>query len=192
MCFVVKDSGKAESGNNKLKLTHKQIAESALFLAIALALSQIKAFQMPQGGSVSLIPIPVIILAARHGFKLGLLSSLILGGILMMISTHRLVNVPQFLLDYPVAYMFLALAGLPEFTSAKKASVITIATCLLRLIPHTAAGMLILYTSSWTAAFWGSFAYNLSHVLPESIVCGIIIYFLYKTDENLLKRQKAA
>ncbi|WP_192872088.1 energy-coupled thiamine transporter ThiT, partial [Streptococcus suis] len=47
------------------------LAEVAIFSAIALVFDKIPLFTMPQGGSVSLVMLPILLLALRHGLGVG-------------------------------------------------------------------------------------------------------------------------
>ncbi len=49
------------------------LAEVAIFSAIALVFDKIPLFTMPQGGSVSLVMLPILLLALRHGLGVGFL-----------------------------------------------------------------------------------------------------------------------
>ena len=58
----------------------KKIAEAADMLAVATVLSLIKILDLPYGGSVTIAcMLPVVIIAYRHGVKLGLLTGLVFG-----------------------------------------------------------------------------------------------------------------
>ena len=55
------------------------LAEVAIFSAIALVFDKLPLFTMPQGGSVSLVMLPILLLALRHGFGVGILTGGIVG-----------------------------------------------------------------------------------------------------------------
>lgn len=86
--------------------------EIALTLALGVVLGSLKIWQMPQGGSISLGMLPVLILALRRGPFVGVAAGA-LGGLLgLIIEPPFIVHPVQFVLDYPVAFAALGLAGM--------------------------------------------------------------------------------
>ncbi len=55
------------------------LVESAVVIAMALALSQFRLFRLPQAGSVTLAMVPLVVLAYRRGAKAGLMAGIALG-----------------------------------------------------------------------------------------------------------------
>lgn len=86
--------------------------ETAIAVALAIVLSYIKFFQMPQGGSVSLQMVPIVLLAVRRGPKVGLLGGLLFGVLKSMLNPSFYVDPVQHILDYPVAFTVIGLVGL--------------------------------------------------------------------------------
>ncbi len=87
------------------------LAEVAIFSAIALVFDKIPLFTMPQGGSVSLVMLPILLLALRHGLGVGVLTGGIVGTIQLFYGGYFL-NVFQVFLDYALSYAGIGLAGL--------------------------------------------------------------------------------
>ena len=60
-----------------MKKTELKLAESAILVALAIVLEitskMIPVLQMPQGGSISLALLPLVILSLRNGYKYGFL-----------------------------------------------------------------------------------------------------------------------
>ena len=74
----------AETTASSIKNTRK-LTETAIMLALAVALSYVKIFDLPMGGSVTLFSqVPIIIIGYRYGWKWGV-STGILYGILEML-----------------------------------------------------------------------------------------------------------
>lgn len=89
----------------------KIIAEIGLFVALATVLSNIKIFQLPQGGSVTAASmVPILWLALRRGPKVGLFAAIVYGFVQVAFDPY-IVNPAQLLLDYPVAFGLLGVAG---------------------------------------------------------------------------------
>ena len=86
-------------------------------VALSFCLSYIKLWDMPTGGSVTLVSLlPVMLFAFIYGTKKGLLVGL-LYGTLQAIQDPWLIHPAQFLLDYPIAFSMICFAGL--FTDLK-------------------------------------------------------------------------
>lgn len=85
--------------------------EIALTIALAVVLGLFTPFKMPQGGGISLVMLPLFILSLRRGVGVGLAAGLLYGVLDSMIDPF-VVHPLQYLLDYPIAFAGVALAGL--------------------------------------------------------------------------------
>lgn len=87
------------------------IALAGVCVALSFALSYVKLWDMPTGGSVTLVSLlPVMLFAFIYGTKKGLLVGL-LYGVLQAIQDPWLIHPAQFILDYPIAFSCVCLAG---------------------------------------------------------------------------------
>ena len=90
----------------------RHATELALCLALAVVLGMVvKLIQLPYGGSINLSPLPLLVLAFRHGVKLGCLAGA-LYGVLDFILNPFFFHPLQVVLDYPVAFALLGMAGI--------------------------------------------------------------------------------
>jgi thiamine transporter len=88
------------------------IALAGVCVSLSFALSYIKLWDMPTGGSVTLVSfLPVMLFAYIYGTKKGLLVGF-LYGVLQAIQDPWLIHPAQFLLDYPIAFSMVCFAGL--------------------------------------------------------------------------------
>jgi len=95
----------------KNSFSTKVIAETVVFVALATVLSNIKIFQLPQGGSVTAASmVPILWLALRRGPKVGLFGA-VMYGLVQMAFDPYIVHPAQMLLDYPIAFGLLGVAG---------------------------------------------------------------------------------
>jgi len=83
----------------------------ALTAALSFVLGMFKLWEMPQGGSVSLEMLPMVVLALVDGAGPAIVAGLV-GGMLGAILRPEIVGWLQFALDYPLAYGAVGLAGL--------------------------------------------------------------------------------
>lgn len=87
----------------------KILAEIIILVALAGALSLIR-YTLPQGGSINLGMVPILWLAFRRGPKIGIFAGAVFGVVDLAIEPF-VVHPIQFILDYPLAFAALGLAG---------------------------------------------------------------------------------
>ena len=104
-------AGCAVFGKGK-KLTAKQLAFSAMAIALAMVTSMLKIINMPMGGSVTLFSMLFIVLIGYwYGLGAGLTTA-IAYGILQLIIDPYIISFPQMLIDYVLAFGALVLSGI--------------------------------------------------------------------------------
>ena len=171
--------------NTRLKI----LTETGVMIAAAMALSQFKLYTLPNGGSVSLGAVPILIFSARHGVKQGMICGA-LAGMLMALLRPIVVHPIQFLLDYPLAYASLGIAGIVKWETALKTTSATILAHLLKMMCHTVAGAVFFIKNkdSLTEIIIASTIYNASYILPETLICIVIGVYLTKKHQSLITR----
>ena len=89
----------------------RKLVFSAMGIALAMVASYIKVFEMPMGGSVTLLSMLFICLIGYwFGPKYGLLTG-VAYGLLQFIVDPYMLTIPQVILDYPLAFGALGLSG---------------------------------------------------------------------------------
>ena len=89
----------------------KCISMAGICVALSFCLSYIKLWDMPTGGSVTLVSLlPVMLFSYIYGIKKGLLIGL-LYGTLQAVQDPWLIHPAQFVLDYPIAFSAVCFAG---------------------------------------------------------------------------------
>lgn len=89
----------------------RTIAFGAVCIAMSFALSYVRLFKLPQGGSVTLVSLlPLLIFSYIFGIKKGVLIGAIYG-VLQAIQDPFIIHPAQFLLDYPIAFSTVGLGG---------------------------------------------------------------------------------
>lgn len=89
----------------------RMLTEGALSIALSLLLWYLKIGAMPQGGSISLQMLPLFLFALRWGTLPGILVGFTYG-VLHSLQDMYVVHWLQYLLDYPIAFGLIGLAGL--------------------------------------------------------------------------------
>jgi len=163
---------------NKKVSNTQVLAESIVCIALSAVLSMIKVYQLPFGGSITLGGmVPILWLALRRGPRIGIGAGLVFGLVIAVIEPFFF-SPFQVLLDYPIAFGALGLAGF-----FKKYPVAGVGVGIFgRFIAHFLSGVIFF----WMCAPEGmhpmvySAVYNGSYLLPELVVSAVIIYILAK------------
>ena len=181
----------------------KLLVEGALMIAMAYVLSLIKFFELPQGGSITLEMLPLVIMGLRNGTKWGCftgfvhgLLQMILGFSNVMYCATLIAQLGCILLDYLLAFTVLGLA--PVFAAPFKgnrtlgAAVGAAIAGILRFICSFLSGWLLWgsYAPEGMSAVAYSFGYNASYMVPDIIILVIIVVILCKTAPKIMRNQK--
>ncbi len=168
---------------SKTTSSTKIIAEVVSFVALATALSYIKVFSLPQGGSVTAgSMVPILWLALRRGAKVGLFAATVYG--LVQLAVEPFIYHPaQVLLDYPIAFGMLGLAGFFQNRPFVGVNV----GIWGRLLAHFISGIIFFgsYAPEGMSPVVYSAFYNGGYILPELAISIYIVYLLQ--ESKLLK-----
>lgn len=171
------------------------LIEIALLSAIGFIFGKIEfsAFWL-QGGGISLVMIPLALLSIRRGIAAGMIGGAIVG-LLSMIFGGYIVYPLQAILDYPLAFGLLGLAGI---FAAKRSNAYNMAGIALagglRLLSHTISGVLFFSEYAEGQNVWlYSIGYNAAYIIPEIIIgCVAIALFSLRAKELLLMGKEKA
>ncbi len=166
--------------------TAKSMAYAALSIALAFVLSYIKIWRTHISGSVSLASmLPLMLFAASYGVGPGLLAGAAYG-MLQYLQGGWFVHPIQFLLDYPLAFALIGLAGLyrflPKAWSKWSLYAAMVLGALGRCLSATLAG--IFY---WDTAPWASLVYNGAYLVPDTLICIVLAVFVGKRIMKMMK-----
>jgi len=154
------------------------LAEIGVAIALAAVLGQVRFFVMPQGGSVSLELLPVIFIAVRRGVVPGLITGLLYGLLQLGLPGAFVYHPAQAVLDYPLAFMSLAVAG---FVAVRGWRSLTLAVALAlaaRLVCHFLSGLIFFaaYAPGWEAPWLYALTYNLLYLVPEGALTVLLLW----------------
>jgi len=158
----------------------KVLAEVSVMVALSLVLNFIKVYQLPQGGSITLgSMVPVLLISFRRGPKVGVFSGVVFGMAQMLLDGWFYSPVGM-ILDYPLAFGALGLAGIFRKTPLIGV-VVSLAT---RFLSHFISGVVFfgMYAPEGMSPLIYSAVYNGSYMLPEMVISGIFIYLLIQRD----------
>ena len=172
----------------------RMMTEIGIAVALAVVLNFVTLFRMPQGGSVNLEMLPILIIAIRWGGVLGMYTGLVYGLVQLTLNPY-IVHPLQFILDYPLAYMVLGIAG---FISVKLKAVSklkvygSVSFALLigtfaRFIFHLLSGVFFFshFAPEGQNVWVYSSIYNASFLIPSLVIAIIIIVPLLRRLINI-------
>jgi len=179
-----------------MKISTRQMVESALMIAIGTVLSFITiASPWKLGGGVTVCSmLPIVILSHRYGVKAGLLAGAVYGFIQMFLGFSNVQYATNFLMavgivffDYILAFCVIGLSSVFNRVIKNQLAAITVGIVFsftLRFACHFISGWWIweaLWPNElgWAAPLW-SLAYNASYMLPEIVITAAAAIISYK------------
>ena len=164
------------SRKNSKKMSAKQLTFCAVAMALALVTSFIKFASLPMGGSITLFSMFFMcFIGYLYGPKIGIMTG-VAYGILQLIIEPYIYAPLQVLLDYPLAFGALGLAG---FFSNKKFGLTTgvIVGILGRYICHVISGYVFFasYAPEGMNPMIYTLGYNATYIVPELIATVIVV-----------------
>ena len=174
----------------KQKTTTKTMVASALLVALSIVLSQITIYSFPQGGSVSLFGmLPIVICAYFFGTRRAVMCGMCVGMIDLIFKPY-VIHPLQLLLDYPLAFGAIGLAGL--IFMARKDGLIPayLFGVLCRYICAVISGVVFFgaYAPEGFSALTWSLWYNVLSLAIEA--AGTVVLLLIPSVRHSLKRIK--
>lgn len=181
----------------------RTIVEIGLTIALSAVLGLITLAQLPQGGSYSLVMLPLFVLALLRGPAVGLTAGALYGIVDYMIEPFY-VHPVQVMLDYPIAYAAVGLAGIfaARWHSLMRegrtgAALATAALpgvalgALARYAAHVISGLVFFasYAPESQSALVYSALYN-SFVLASAAVSAVVLVSLLPPLEGLIARTR--
>jgi thiamine transporter len=178
--------------NSKTKI----MVEGAILVALSTVLSLVKIWQMPLGGSVTLLSmLPIVVYSNRYGIKQGIVVAFVfslfqffqgIGDGLFAWGLSPVMLIGCILLDYILAYTVIGLSGMFRQKGEWGWICGTIMALLIRFVCHFTSGVVIFHSAGklWEGfttenTLLYSFIYNISYMLPEiAFTCiGTFVFF---------------
>ena len=175
----------------------RTLVECALMIAIGTVLAQIKIFEMPNGGSVTLVSmLPFILVSFRHGVKWGLATGFVNSLLQMLLGFYAppantvWAFAGMILLDYVLAFTLLGLAELfarPFQSRVLGIAVGTAAVCVIRFFCSYLSTVCVWFSTApeGMPVWLFGITYNGAYMLPELIITTAAAALLYKAAPKL-------
>jgi len=165
------------------KMDTRALTYGALCMAMSFVLSYIKLYSMPLGGSVTLASmLPLLWYSNKFGVRNGLIAGAAYG-ILQLIQKPEIYHWVQVLLDYPLAFAALGLAGCVK--NLQLGSIIGVAG---RWVMHILSGAIFFaewVPEGWSNAWVYSAAYNGAYLMVDLVICLVLSFLLAKALDRI-------
>ena len=181
---------------DKKGFSTRSITFAAVCIAMSFALSYLKVVEMPQGGSITIASLlPLMVYSYMFGTKKGVFAGFIYG-ILQAFQDTYILHPAQFLLDYPIAFGAIGLAGMFANNKALKYPQLRFAlgavvAGLGRFLMHFVSGIFAFgYFADIQPVWLYSLVYQAGYVLPDiaiAIAVGVLV-FSSKTFVRAMER----
>lgn len=150
-------------------VTPRMLVYASVCIALAFVLSYIRLARMPQGGSIT--PgsmLPMILFAYIFGPVPGVMAGLA-HGLLQSVQDPFVVHWAQYLLDYPLAFGLLGLAGLYR----KNLTIAILIGSFARFFMHVLSGVIFFgeFAPEGTPVVLYSIVYNGSFLGVDALIC---------------------
>lgn len=175
---------------DKKRWTARMLANGALCIALATVLSFVTLYKMPQGGTITLASmLPIFLFSYAYGVGPGMLVGAAYGFVQFLQGGLYFVHPIELLLDYPLAFAMLGLAGLANKFSDKWGMIPGIILGTFgRFVCAFLSGMIFfgMYAPEGQNLVVYSIVYNGLYLVPEAIIC--IVLALIPQIRQLAKR----
>lgn len=186
---------RAKKGGEKTVWTTKMLSLGAICMALSCVLSLVRLWKMPQGGSVTAASmLPMMLFAYMYGVGPGITLGA-LYGVMQFLLEPWMLNVPQVLLDYPIAFGMVGLAGILRRHSnvSLGLSVGVVVASIGRFVAAVASGVVFFAEyaeGTGLSPMMYSIVYNGSYMGPECIICVVVALLVGKQLVAQLKKSK--
>lgn len=182
----------------------RTITFAASCVALSFALSYVRIFKMPMGGSITFASmLPLMIFAFMFGSRKGIFVGLAYG-VLQAVQDPWIIHPAQFALDYAVAFAAIGLTGCIRDLGALKNNMRAqfalgaVIACAFRFISHYFAGVFAfgMYGEGFAAdynmpalanAYFYSFVYQCMYIIPELAIV-LAVGMLVLSSKNFRKQ----
>ena len=169
-------------GGKETEYNAKSLTYGAVCVALSYALSYVKVFDIwEQGGSVTFASLlPLALYSYMFGTRKGLVAGVVYG-MLQFIQSPQFYQPMQVLLDYPIAFGAIGIAGFSRKLRFLKGNMIaefvvgvTVAV-ILRYVAHVISGYFVFSSWNWAPEKWSALEYSLIYNVFAFADLGILL-----------------
>lgn len=160
----------------RVKWDARSLAHAAMCIALSYVLSCIRLFRFEFGGSITLVSmLPVMLCALAQGPSRGMVIGCAYG-LLQLIQDFYVAHPVQLLMDYPLAFAMLGLAGFAQYLPIPEKWQLPCAVVIGavgRFVMHLISGAVFfgMYAEPGQTALAYSFIYNIGYMGPDAALC---------------------
>lgn len=150
----------------------RDVVYIAMYIALFAAfewLSNVLPFKMPQGGSISLGAIPLLVASYHLGVKKSIMVTFLSLIVMFMMQPPIFLNITQFFFDYILAYGSYAFASLLPVTKG------VILSSFARFMSHNIAGWAFFLEFYPENPLFGVIRYNAFYMIPTALISLICV-----------------
>lgn len=156
----------------------------ALFMVLDTFVNTLPLLQMPNGGSLGISTIALLMASYHLGWQKGLVVAIVSVFAQFITGPMYTPDLLGFVLDYLLSFSVYGLAALfPNFGFFFSGVLITNTA---RFAFSTISGVIV-----WQVDLWGSIVYQATYMIPTAIIGLIILPLLYKAIEPKIRSKKA-
>jgi thiamine transporter len=173
------DPDNAGGGNNvnERRFPTKILTELSLVVALSIILKDVlpPIYHLPEGGSITIAGlVPLLWFSLRRGFRFGVFAGVVYGSVHMALGGY-VINPVQGLLDYPIAFAALGLAGL-----FKKYQLVGVGVGIVGRFVCSFLSGVFFFTSPTLEGAIASAVYNGTYLIGEFVISAIVIYLIIR------------
>ena len=139
---------------------------AAMFVVLDYVSNQIGFFRMPNGGTIGLSTVILLVASYQLGPKKGLIVALLTIPLQFLAAPIYAVNALDFFFEYVLAFAIYGIASIfPNFQWKFPIYTGVVIVNLVRLAIHVFAGVVY-----WKSTWWASLIYNAWYMIPTLLV----------------------
>lgn len=154
----------------------------AVFMVLDTFVNTLPLFQMPNGESLGISTIPLLMASYQLGWQKGLIVSIVSVFAQFVTGPMYTPDLVGFLLDYFIAFSVYGIACLFPNRGMFYSGVLI--TNVIRFISSTLSGCIV-----WATPVWASITYNATYMLPTLILGLILVPLLMKALAPAMKKR---
>ncbi|MBQ1183397.1 MAG: energy-coupled thiamine transporter ThiT [Clostridia bacterium] len=179
---------------NKKTFT-KKLCVTAILIALGSVLSLIKVYEMPLGGSVTLLSmLPIVMIPLMYGTSWGLVGAFMYSAVQLMfgIFIDGLLGwglslgyvIGAIIFDYLLAFTVLGFAGVFKNLGVKGIVLGIVLAMVLRFLSHLVSGGIFFASwTDWDNVWLYSICYNGAYMLPEMVITSLSAVLVFKNPQ---------
>lgn len=152
----------------------------ALFMVLDYLTTALPLLKMPQGGSIGLGTVALLMASYHLGWKDGLVVAIL--SVFMQFITGPMYtpDLVGFTMDYLLAFGIYGIASIFPNISYFYSGIVV--TNVIRYLLHVVSGVIV-----WGVDWWGSFVYNFYYMLATMILGIVLVPILMKALKPMMK-----